>query len=444
MVEKLLRNCDVLIFKNDTPEIKLNQDIAIEGSFIKSIEKTGLINISQEVEIIDAKGLLAIPGLINNHAHVPMVLLRNLAEDVTTESWFNDYVWPMESNLTEEDVYWGALLGMAEMIENGVTCVADHYFYMDEVAKAVEETGMRANLAWAVFGHEGVTKLDETVEFINRWQGGAGGRITTWLGPHSPYTCSPEFLEKCSRKAKEIGVGIHLHVSESQGQVNLAMKEFGKTPVQLCKDAGVMDVPTIFAHCRAPQEVDFSLMVNAGTGVGVAPKTYLKHAGTIAPVDKYIEHGIPFGLATDGAVSNNTMDILEQMSLLGMLAKQMTADPTFMPVDQLVNITFRSSAKVIHLDDQIGELKEGMKADIALVRQDGLHMTPRTNILAALSYNARGSDVDTVLCNGKVLMRDRKLQTIDKDRIRNEVQNRIQRLSKRVPNSRIADYPSLS
>jgi 5-methylthioadenosine/S-adenosylhomocysteine deaminase len=444
MIEKLITNCDVLIFKDDTPKIALNQDIAIEGSLIKDIQKTGSIEIPRNVELINAKGLLAIPGLINNHAHVPMVLLRNLAEDVTTESWFNDYIWPMESNLTQEDVYWGALLGMAEMIENGVTCVADHYFYMDEVARAVEETGMRANLAWAVFGHEGEAKLDETIEFVDRWQGGADGRITTWLGPHSPYTCSPEFLKICADRAKKKGVGIHIHVSESQGQVNLAMKEFGKTPVQLCKDAGVMEVPTIFAHCRAPQDVDYPLMAEAGTGVGIAPKTYLKHAGTIAPVNKYIEYGIPFGLATDGAVSNNTLDILEQMSLLGMLAKQMMADPTFMPINQLVNIAFRSSAKVMHLDDQIGELNESMKADIALIRQDGLHMTPRTNILAALSYNARGSDVDTVLCNGKVLMKDRKLLTIDKDKIRADVQKRLQRLSKRVPNSRIANYPSLS
>ena len=129
MIEKLITNCDVLIFKDDTPKIALNQDIAIEGSLIKDIQKTGSIEIPRNVELINAKGLLAIPGLINNHAHVPMVLLRNLAEDVTTESWFNDYIWPMESNLTQEDVYWGALLGMAEMIENGVTCVADHYFY---------------------------------------------------------------------------------------------------------------------------------------------------------------------------------------------------------------------------------------------------------------------------------------------------------------------------
>ena len=147
-------------------------------------------------------------------------------------------------------------------------------------------------------------------------------------------------------------------------------------------------------------------------------------------------------MATDGAVSNNTMDIIEQMGLLGMLAKLRTGDPTFLPVEELLNITFRSSAKVIHLDDQIGELNPGMKADIALVRQDGLHMTPSTNVLAALAYNARGSDVDTVLCDGKVLMKNRKLLTVDKAKIRTEVQSRLQRLSKRVPNARIANYPT--
>ncbi|MDO9546583.1 MAG: amidohydrolase family protein, partial [Pelolinea sp.] len=152
--------------------------------------------------------------------------------------------------------------------------------------------------------------------------------------------------------------------------------------------------------------------------------------------------GIPIGLATDGAVSNNTMDIIEQMGLLGMTAKLLTDDPTFLPVEQLLDIAFRSSAKVIHLEDQIGELKAGMKADITLMRQDGLHMTPSTNVLAALVYNSRGSDVDTVLCDGKVLMRNRELLTVDREQIRYEVQSRLQRLSKRVPNARIANYPT--
>ena len=442
MVDILIRNCDAILYEKDVPNVVRHIDIAIIGSKIQKIAKTGSFEITDESKVIEADGQLAIPGLINTHAHVPMVLMRNLAEDVTIESWFNDYIWPMESNLTAEDVYWGALLGIAEMIENGVTCVADHYFYMDEVAKAVEQSGMRANLVWAVFGHEGEKKLDETEAFIGRWQGGADGRITTWFGPHSPYTCDPDYLALVAKRAKNKGVGIHIHVSETKSQVELALKDYGKTPVQICKDAGIMDVPTIFAHCRAPQAVDYPLLAQAGTGIGQAPKTYLKHGETIAPVDQYFKHDIPLGLATDGAVSNNTMDIIEQMGLLGMAAKFKMDDPTFLPVEQLVDIAFRSSAKVMQLEDQIGELKAGMKADIALLNADGVHMTPRTNVLAAFAYNARGSDVNTVICDGKVLMQDRELLTIDKERVRTEVQNRVHRLSKRVPDSRIAVYPA--
>jgi len=442
MVDILIRNCDAILYEKDVPNVVQHVDIAIKGSKIHKIVKTGTLQIAEGTKVIEAEGQLAIPGLINTHAHVPMVLMRNLAEDVTIESWFNDYIWPMESNLTAEDVYWGALLGIAEMIENGVTCVADHYFYMDEVARAVEQSGMRANLVWAVFGHEGEKKLDETEAFIGRWQGGADGRITTWFGPHSPYTCDPDYLALVAKRAKNKGVGIHIHVSETKSQVELALKDYGKTPVQICKDAGIVDVPTIFAHCRAPQVVDYPLLAQAGTGIGQAPKTYLKHGETIAPVDQYFKHGIPLGLATDGAVSNNTMDIIEQMGLLGMAAKFKMDDPTFLPVEQLVDIAFRSSAKVMQLEDQIGELKAGMKADIALLNVDGVHMTPRTNVLAAFAYNARGSDVNTVICNGKVLMQDRELLTIDKERVRTEVQNRVHRLSKRVPDSRIAVYPA--
>ncbi len=442
MIDHLIRDCDAILYKADKPKVVQHVDIAIEGSLIKKIAKTGTIHAAEKTVILEADGMLAIPGLINTHAHVPMVLMRNLAEDVTITSWFNDFIWPMESNLTEEDVYWGALLGMAEMIENGVTAVADHYFYMDEVAKAVDQCGMRANLVWAVFGHEGEKKLDETAAFIDRWQGGADGRITTWFGPHSPYTCDPDYLALTAERAKDKGVGIHIHVSETESQVELALKEYGKTPVQICKDAGIMDVPTIFAHCRAPRDVDYALLAEAGTGVPQAPKTYLKHAETIAPVDKYFEHGVPLGLATDGAVSNNTMDIIEQMGLLGMAAKFRMDDPTFLPVEQLIDIAFRSSAKVMRQEDEIGELKAGMKADIALLKVDGVHMTPRTNVLAAFAYNARGSDVDTVFCDGKMLMHKRELLTIDKNRVRTEVQNRVHRLSKRVPDHRIAVYPA--
>jgi 5-methylthioadenosine/S-adenosylhomocysteine deaminase len=442
MAKKLIRNCDMLSFASGKAEVVPGQDILIDDCRIQTILKTGTLAPEAETEIIPADGLLAVPGFINTHAHVPMVLIRNLAEDVTPTQWFNDYIWPMESNLTEEDVYWGAQLGIAEMIENGVTCVADHYFYVDRIAEVVEQSGIRANLTWAVFGHEGEAKVDETIDFINRWQGKADGRITTYLGPHAPYTTSPEFLKMCAEKAKKINTGIHIHVSETAPQVELSLEQYGITPVKQLQETGIFEVPTILGHCLYPREGDFEILAAANTGIAQAPKTYMKHGMGMAPIEKYLEYGIPIGLATDGPASNNTLDIMEQMRLMALFTKLMTSDPTRMKMEQVLDIAFRSSAKVMHLDGQIGEIKAGCLADIALLRQDGLYASPKANPMAALIYCMRASDVDTVLCNGKVLMQGRKLLTMDKETIRKEVQSRLKRMSQRVPGTAIAFYPT--
>jgi 5-methylthioadenosine/S-adenosylhomocysteine deaminase len=336
--EKLIQNCDMLSFETGKAEVFAHQDILIVGNSIKSIGRTGTLRTGNEIEKIDADGLLAVPGFINTHAHVPMVLFRNLVEDVTPAEWFNDYIWPMESNLTEEDVYWGMKLGIAEMIENGVTCVADHYFFVDRIAKAVEESGIRANLVWAVFGHEGEEKLDQTIEFIHRWQGKADGRITTWLGPHSPYTTSPGFLKLSAEKAAKNNVGIHIHVSETLDQVEMSIKEFGITPVRMLQETGVLNVPTILAHCLYPRGDDYDILEKSPTGIAQAPKTYLKNGMGFAPIDEYLKRKIPLGLATDGAASNNTLDIIEQMRLLALFAKYKASDPTVMPLGQVVDI----------------------------------------------------------------------------------------------------------
>lgn len=432
----------MLSFASGKAEVVPGQDILIDDCRIQTILETGTLAPEAETEIIPADGLLAVPGFINTHAHVPMVLIRNLAEDVTPTEWFNDYIWPMESNLTEEDVYWGAQLGIAEMIENGVTCVADHYFYVDRIAEVVEQSGIRANLTWAVFGHEGEAKVDETIDFINRWQGKAEGRITTYLGPHAPYTTSPEFLKMCAEKAKKINTGIHIHVSETAPQVELSLKQYGITPVKQLQETGIFEVPTILGHCLYPREGDFEILAAANTGIAQAPKTYMKHGMGMAPIEKYLEYGIPIGMATDGPASNNTLDIMEQMRLMALFTKLMTSDPTRMKMEQVLDIAFRSSARVMHLEGQIGEIKAGCLADIALLRQDGLYASPKANPMAALIYCMRASDVDTVLCNGKVLMKGRKLLTMDKETIRKEVQSRLKRMSQRVPGTAIAFYPT--
>jgi 5-methylthioadenosine/S-adenosylhomocysteine deaminase len=442
MSHLLIRDCDILQIENGEVNVAVNQDISVKGNRIDAIGPTGTLTINNSPEVVDGSGCLATPGFINTHAHVSMVLFRGIVEDVSVESWFNDHIWPLESNLTPEDVYWGSLLGIAEMIENGVTHVADHYFFMDEVARAVSEAGIRANLVWTTFGHEGESKLDQSCEFVQRWQDSADGRITTWLGPHAPYTTGPDYLELCARKARELHVGIHTHVSETEEQVALSLKEFNLTPVQMLAESGVFEVPTILAHCLYPAEDDLAIMAQANTGVAHAPKTYLKIGMGMVPLGKFLTADVPVGLATDGAVSNNSLDILGQLQLMALSQKHTLRDSTSFPVSQALEIAFQGSAKVLQMEDDLCAIQPGKLADICLLRQDGLHVYPRHDPAANLVYSSRASDVDTVICDGKVLMHKRKLLTIDKSQVKREIGKRLDRLSQRVEGTRIATYPA--
>lgn len=441
MFDLLIHDCDVLRVEDHRAWIDTRQDIAVQGRYIHSITPVGEA-IPEAREVIRASGMLAIPGLMNTHAHVPMVLFRGMAEDVTVVDWFNEYIWPLESNLTDEDVYWGAMLGMAEMIESGVTSVADHYFAMDEVARAVEQSGMRANLCWAVFAHEGEAKLERTCRFVQDWQGKAGGRITTWLGPHAPYTTTPEFLRLSARRARELGVGIHIHVSETFEQVRASLDQYGITPVKMLEETGVLDVPTILAHLRFPTDDDLEILQKRETGVGHAPKTYLKLGEQAVSLRKHLQSGIPVGLASDGAASSNSLDILEQLRLMVLAQKSAETDPTWMTVPQALEIAFQGSATVLGMGDRLGSIQAGKLADLVLMRQDGAHVFPRFNPAANLVYSSRTSDVDTVICDGKVLLQAGKLLTIDKAEVKRQVATRLQRLSERVPGRRIATYPA--
>lgn len=441
MSRMLIQNCDVLIFKNQKPEFSLKQEILVEETKIKSILPVGDTHISGEFERIDAAGMLAVPGLVNTHAHVPMVLFRGAAEDVTLETWFNDYIFPMESNLTPKDVYWGALLGIAEMIEAGITNVADHYFYMDQVAEAIQISGIRGNLAHAVFEHEGLEKLNETADFVKRWQGKADGRITTWLGPHSPYLCGAEFLRESARLAEKLDVGIHLHVSETSEQVQQSLEKYGMTPVRMLLETGVLNSPTILAHCSYPTEEDLKIIADHQAGVSQAPKTYLRMGMGIGPLQRYQSHGIPVGFASDGAASNSTLDLYEQMRLAALTQKFIQNDAKAMPLEEIMRMGFLGGAQVCH-EPNLGSLETGKLADIVLIRQDRAASHPRLNIASNLVYVLNAGDVDTVICNGQVLMQNCKLLTLNKTEIIQEVEKRLERLVKRVPNRKVAVYPT--
>jgi Cytosine deaminase and related metal-dependent hydrolases len=439
MGKLIIRNCEVMTFEGQVPRFLPGQDILIEGNQIIAIQPTAALAQS-DCQVIDATGMLAVPGMVNTHAHVPMVLFRNAGPDVNENDWFNKVIFPLEANLTPEDVYWGAMLGMAEMIAAGITCVADHYFEMDMVAQAVEKAGIRANLGWAVFGHQGYAQLDETIRFVERWQGKADGRITTWLAPHSPYLCDPDFLARCAQEAAHLGVGNHIHAAETAGQVTLSLERYGKTPIQLLADAGMLEQPTIIAHCLYPSDADLDLLVGREVGIAQAPKTYLAMAMGLADLPKYLEKRIAVGLATDGVVSSSTLDLFEQMRLTALTQKNKAMDAEVMPVNTVLDLAFQGGAKVLR-QPRLGNLKAGNLADVVLLRQDRPAVQPVINKAANLVYSLDARDVDTVICDGELIYQGGKHLTLDLEEILREVNSRLPRLLNKDLSRKIADYP---
>ena len=443
MYDLIIRNCHALIFDDaDRPEIRRNHDIIIDDGKIISLHPSRDNDTGQVHEIIDAHEMLAMPGLINTHAHVPMVIFRGLAEDVSIERWFNEFMWPLESNLTEDDVYWGMLLGLVEMIESGVTTVADHYFFMDRAAEAVTQIGSRAALGWAVFGDRGYDALAETAAFVERWQGQAEGLLTTWMAPHAPYTCDDDFLRATVAHARQLGAGIHIHAAEEIGQTRASLDKRGITPIQVLAETGILDGPTIIAHgCGIlPEDIDVLRQATGPVGITHSPKTYLKLGMGLTPITALRAAGIPVGLATDGAVSNNTLDIFESLRLMAMLQKHEARDPEVMTIPQALHMAGPDSAAVVGLSDKIGRLSPGYLADIILLDMQGAHHQPLHSITASLVYNTRAGDVQTVIVNGRVIMRDRRLLTVDKAEIIAQVKEGMTRLAQRIPAKRIQVY----
>lgn len=437
----LIRNCAVLSVTIDARGIVLrDHDILIDGSHIEGVQPTGMADPSHFAEVIEAEGLVALPGLINTHAHVPMVIFRGLAEDVSIEKWFNDYMWPLESNLQPEDVYWGMQLGLAEMIRAGVTSVADHYFFMDEAARAVEKAGTRALLGWAIFSSSGPQMVERTATFVRDWHGGAGGRIRACMAPHAPYTCDDDYLRACLKQAQALGIGIHIHASEEMGQTRASLAKRGQTPIQVLEQVGILEVPAIIAHGCGLLPEDMPILARHPAGVAHAPKTYLKLAMGFAPVTAMRQHGIPVGLATDGAVSNNTLDLWESLRLLAMTQKHANDSPEVLPIPEALYIATRESARVFGLPDDLGVVEPGALADVILVDLNGLHHQPLHSISASLVYNTQAADVRTTICNGQILMRDRKLLTLDEAEIVARVSENMSRLAQRVPAKRIQVY----
>lgn len=415
---------------DEQDRVARNTDIAIDGDTVQAVGQVP--SHFEPDEVIDGQERVALPGFFNAHTHAAMTLERGWAEDLPFDRWLNEKIWVAESALEEEDVYWGAALACCEMIRAGVIGFADHYFWMDQVARAVQESGMKANLAWCQFGtgveHEvgGIT-LDDTIRFVRDWHGAADGRIRCTMGPHSPYMCPPAFLRRITAVAHELGVGIHLHMAESQEQVESSLVDHGKTPVGYLDGLGVFEVPTIAAHCIAVDDHDIAVLAERDVHVAHTPKTYLKLAMGVAPLPQLLAGGANVALGTDGPASNSDLNMLEVLRITGLYHKNALGQPEALPRTHILRLATQAGAQALGFSES-GILTPGRPADLILLDTRAPHWFPRHDLAAGVVYAAHPSDVTHVIVDGRLVLRDGELLTLDEERIRYEAERRAFRM----------------
>lgn len=404
---------DAYVLLGDKVEEK---DILIEGDKIKEIGE-----IPKEIKIdktIKGKNKLVIPGLINTHTHLAMSLFRNYADDLLFWPWLTERIMPKEDKLKGEDVYWGSMLSMVELIKGGVTCFNDMYFFMDEVARATEEAGIRGHLCLgATSSDKDDEKIKQIIEFHDNWNNKADGRIKTLTGPHAIYSTNRNLLDKLMEVAHDKNTMMHTHIQETRKEVADSLEEHGKTPIEYFNDIGLFDIPTIAAHCVYTSEKDREILAEKGVSVANNPGSNLKLANGFAQVDEMIKAGINVGLGTDGSASNNNLNMFEEMNLAALINKGINEDALSIPSHLAVKMGTLNGAKGLKIDHEVGSIEVGKKADIVIMDIDKPHYYPRYNLVASLAYSAQSSDVETVIVDGKILMEDYKLTEIDEEKV---------------------------
>lgn len=382
-------------------------------------------------EVVDGSRRCFLPGLINTHGHAAMSLLRGYADDLALNVWLEQKMWPMEAKFAAADVRAGTMLTIAEMIRSGTTCFVDMYDHMDQVAGAVEEAGMRAVLARGVIGFPTGAqdaKLAEARQFAKDWNGAADGRIRTMMSPHAPYTCPPDYIERIVDAAHELDVPLHTHMSETIREVEQNVADYGERPVAHLLRLGVFSRPCLVAHAVHLTDEEIGLLAEHHVHVSHNPASNLKLASGIARVADMRKAGIVVSLGTDSSASNNNVDLFGEIRLAALLHKGVTLDPTAIPAREALEMATRLGAEAIWLQEEIGTLEAGRKADFIAVDIDQPHFVPQTDLVSHLVYSASGHDVADVCVDGKWLMKNRELLSLDEERIMHEAERCFDRL----------------
>ena len=404
----------------------VNTSIYIENDKITGIgsEPSGF----KADKVIDGQNKLAIPGLINCHTHSYMSFMRNVADDLSFMDWLFGTIDPIEQQMTDEDTYWGACLAIIEMMKSGTTCFNDMMMNIKQTSKAIKESGMRAVMCRGLVGsaEDDGGRIDqhyEEMEFCKDCD-----RITFKFGPHAPYTCTEDYFRRVSDEAKKAGIGIHVHLSESVSEIEGTKEKYNCSPIEMADKNGLFDVPCIAAHCVQIDEKDMDIMAKKGVSVVTNPASNMKLGNGFAPVPEMLEKGINVCLGTDGAASNNSLNMFHEMSLLALIHKGTHKTPQCVGAKEVFKIATINGAKALGLEDVTGSLEVGKKADIAILDLNTPSLMPRNNLIAGLSYSANGSEVDTVIIDGKIIMEGRKILTMDEELVYSKVNDIIARM----------------
>lgn len=391
-------------------------NIFISGDKISKIDNSNFD--AKDFTVIDGRGKFAVPGFINAHTHASMTLLRSYADDMALMEWLNDHIWPIEEKMNAKDIRVGAELAVVEMIKSGTTTFMDMYGpNMEEVAQVVEKSGMRGVLCRGLVGvFNGDERLASNVELFKDWNGKADGRIKIMFGPHAVYTCPPKYLKKVANTASELGAEIHMHMNETLDEINGCMKDYGKRPFEVVVETGLLDLGFLAAHCVHLSDNEIEIMKSKKVRVANNPGSNMKLASGIAPIPKLLREGIVVGLGTDGAASNNNLDMLEEIRLTALLHKVETMNPLEIPAFEAVKMATEYGAAAVGIEN-IGKLEAGYKADIILFDMSGAEWQPCYNPVSLMVYSANSSSVDTVIVDGKILMQGRELKTLDEEKI---------------------------
>ncbi|GAX89775.1 amidohydrolase [Effusibacillus lacus] len=409
-----------------------NGYITISGNRIQEVGSGSYQGDRSFDKILDASGKVVMPGLVNAHGHAAMVLLRGYADDLPLMEWLQTKCWPIEDRMTEEDIHWGTQLAILEMLKTGTTCFTDMYFHMDGVAKAVESSGIRAVLSRGMIGFppKADTAIAESRDFFNRWNCAANGRISVILGPHAPYTCPPDYLKRVAELSAELNVPIQIHLSETAGEVERCMEEHGCTPIRLMEQVGLFERPTLAAHCVHVTDEDLDIMARYNVHVAHNPDSNLKLGSGVAPAVKMLQKGLIVGLGTDGAASNNNLDMFEEMRQAAMLHKGVNLDPIAVSAYKALEMATKDGAKALFLEDRLGTVQSGALADLIMLDFNRPYYYPRHNVIAHLVYAGQSGDVTDVIVDGQLLVENRRVLTMDEERIYREVEAVCERLFK--------------